>query len=422
MIFGYRVIINTENVGAPLTALNSSPSIYLGYDPNSIRGRTSPLYPPVSIQDIVGNVRATGDLKYIIVSNIVPKELVIGYICESFGDRAREAFSLTPGEYSNIVNNYRQYLEAVKDESAVKESYKHTIDRTILAKNNLVQSSNKINALRKLGMEDGKKKFVYENVVASDTDNRGEDIELGTIEITVDFLNKDICTISGTHPRNTSLMSNACHPHHIGPSTLCFGSMSPDILEAIDKVNVDVLQVLLHQFTHSYTSSDTAGKHWKLWSSDPSRLVEDDIYPDDDVVYSDVYGDYIPADDAVYVDHRDTYVYAADAVWSDVYGENIYLQDAVRAEDAGWILRDDEDYVLIDDEYYHIDDTCVDIHGDTVVHDNCVFSEALNEYILKEEAIEHGGQWYTEDTLPIEEEEEEETEEESTNVEPTNQE
>lgn len=405
MIFGCRVIINTKMITAFLEAFNNSPSIYLGYKPGSIHNRTIRLYPPISIQDIIGDIYATDDLKHIIVSNIVPKELVIGFICDSCGEEAIKAFSLTPGEFSNIVNNYHHYLEAIKDESVVKESYKHAIDRTILAKNNLTQSSNKINTLRKLGMEDGKKTFVYENVIASDTDDVGEDIELGTIEITVDFLNKKICAINGTHLKNTSLMSDACHPHHISLNTLCFGSMLPDIHEAIDGADVDVLQVLLHQFTHSYTSSDTAGKHWKLWSNDPSRLLEDDIYSDDDVVYSDVYSDYIPADDAVYIDHLDTYVYEADAVWSDVRGENIYRRDAVIAEDGEWILRDeDDDYVQIDDKYYPIGDTCVDIHGNRVVREDCVYSEVLNEYILEEEAVEHEGQWYTEDTLPVTEE------------------
>lgn len=307
-------------------------------------------------------------------------------VSESFYYKIRSAISSIEAAKTNIAAYKEKFTIACESKDKYQLDLKATIEG--------------LSRLSKLGYDDMKTTITFTNVVAEDTCREGRDIELGDLTFEVDFSENECFIKEGSFPKKTSWSNTSWHPHTVDTYQQCFGSMDLDIQEAIRTVNIDVLKVLLHKFAHSYTSSDSAGKDWKLWCDIETVYVDGELKFTDEVVFSNVLDRYLDIEAAEYISRIDDYVPSDDVVYSEHYGENIYSEHADEAEGYGWIEISDPDFEEVNGTYYHKDDLVDDINGDIQPISQCKYSTALDKYIHEDDAVEFEGDYYTSETLP----------------------
>lgn len=253
--------------------------------------------------------------------------------------------------------------------------------------------------LRKYKLDrDGDVYFEYNDVYAEDTEGEGEEIFLGDITIRANIYDQRFNIDSGTECRNGKYNSEAYHPHHLSNS-ICTGSNEADIIECLKTFELDVVAVLFDKFVHSYTSTDSAGGDWVKWC--------DDYDENEGKVYVPSRDDWYYEEDCIYSEYHEEDIYIDDSMYSVILNDYLLESESVVLEnDRGWMPLDHPEVVCIDGVYYYVEDVVTDINRDEVPKDDCEYSEALGEYILREDVIKYEGDFYTEDTLPTPEEDE----------------
>lgn len=284
----------------------------------------------------------------------------------------------------------------------------------------------KLNVLKKVPFNsNGNIEFTFENVVAEDTDAEGEDIELGTLVFEV-TLGGSVDIIQGDFPHPTEYNDNAYHPHHLS-GNVCMGTAGPDLIQAISDFDIDTARAIVYGFAHRYTSSDSAGKYWRRWAGldmddhegqyyVPSRDEwydeEDCAWSDnreewlhqDDCVYIDSRNDYYLTGDLVYLEYKAEYYHPEDTVWSErdqeTYHEDdvvdtregyIFSEDAVELHNGEWLHL--EEAVEYEGQYYDRLD-CVVIDGEQIPEQYTVWSDSLQQHLLKTDATQQeNGDW-----------------------------
>lgn len=322
----------------------------------------------------------------------------------------------------NYYNNFRD-----KYEKMIKSRHQfEKLKRDLVGKSYEVREheaiiklwKNRENILKRHNMGDGKKIFKFENVTAEDTCAEGDDIFLGDLEFQVDFLTMKVELISGTHERYTGY-GDVVHPHHLGGTQICLGSQTSDMNDAIMSMDADYVQILLSKFAESYTSDDDAGQWWTQWTEDKARVYveyEGEWYNRDEVVY-DRYGNALNEEYAVYIEEHEAYARMSECNDSRTYGRYIYHEDAVYSSVmSDYILKEDENIVELEygdgfalsthenvieykDKFYRKGMT-VDVDGERIPSEFTVYSNPLDRYLLTDTAVQHEGEWYTEDTIP----------------------
>lgn len=300
--------------------------------------------------------------------------------------KLRESIQL---EKNNIESNIRNYKSSLIREFA-------NIQTINLRFNYMIS---KEDLLLRYNLDDnGCVYFEFKNVIAEDTECIGEDIDLGNLKFRVSIFHTKAIIVEGTYKRSTQYSNSAHHPHDLG-GEICLGTQSSDFIQAVQSLDLQVVEAILSKFAHSYNSLDSAGTYWKKWAN---KKMEDD----EDMVWSEYHERDIPRANAIFVESREDY-FEADSIVYDNNGHAIYEGDAIMLENGfGWINGDDdEDYVTIKDNYYHVNDSniVIDIDDEYQLKSNCEYSESLNKYIVISDAIYHNEDWYTEDTLPNEE-------------------
>lgn len=276
---------------------------------------------------------------------------------------------------------------------------------------------NRDKVLKRYGIENGIKRFTFENVIAEDTCVDGEDIDLGTLTFEVNFLEHKWALIEGSNPRKTGWDENSFHPHQLSENSICLGSQDSDMVMAINGVEVEIVQAILHKFAHSYTSTDSAGRNWVKWTDNPGTVWseyhdedielseaiqtenEDWIFREESVTLDD--GRVFHEDSITYCEYHDESVYHEEAVYCPCVNSFVHQTKVVELADGHYAPLDLEGLLNFEDNFYTPSQTVEDIHGEIVPLNLCVYSHALGKYILIVEAIHHtDGNYYTSDTLP----------------------
>jgi hypothetical protein len=315
------------------------------------------------------------------------------------------------------IAKYQDYENAVHNTAVKKEEYVRAISRSQEAYEIYKLYLKRVGLLKKAGIANGVKYFIFEDVLAEDTCCDGDDIDLGMLKFKVDFNTNNVRIEEGSEPRSTP-WGSTFHPHDLN-DTVCLGSQSADMTEAITNIDVDVIQALLYKFAHSYTSSDSAGENWKKWTTSYEEEV-----------YSEYHGENIPVSEAAQLDNGD-WIRQEDSVilrdgrryprgwtnWSEYYDGYIdedtsvwsnHLDSYIEEEDdytiqllnGDWSVSDHDEVFEYDGNYYLEDETIEDINGNIVPKRLVVYSQVLQQHILSTEAIMRDGEYYTQDTLP----------------------
>lgn len=326
---------------------------------------------------------------------------------------------------------YEKYCDAKRYEMSSLPSAKSTYINAIRANQEkqraFEQAFIQLEEFDKYDIKNGKLIIVFKDVIAEDTEARGEDIELGTLEFTVDVFNSTVLLTDGTYAQDNYYNSSAFHPHQLSGS-ICLGTQESDMYEAIGNNEFGIVEAILYKFAHSYTSTDSAGKHWIKWKKDhvevPMVYVEHmgEEYPESETVHSDTYGEYILADNAIYLAYMSDYFLQEDVVHSSYEERDLYEEHAQYCElisdyahfdnvvelqnYRGWLPINHDEVAAVDNYYYHIDDVVTPLGSeDYAPKNNCVYSTTLGEYIHVSEAIFQDHDYYTADTLPAKKEE-----------------
>ena len=313
---------------------------------------------------------------------------------------------------------YKKHRDSVKTVASNKRNYISSLEQFEKTLAELSGFGRRQKLLKGLGIVNYLKIFEFNNVVAEDTCCDGEDIELGTLKFQVDFQKSTVKLIDGSNYRSTP-WGNTFHPHDLGSDGICLGSQSADMAEAIKNLEVDIIQVMLYKFAHSYTSSDSAGANWKKWTSE----FEEEVYSDyhgEDIPMSEAVqlynGDWIRQEDSVILrdgrryprgwtnwsEYYDEYIDEDTSVWSSHLNSYIEEEDdyTIQLLNGDWSVSDHDEVFEYDGNYYLEDETIEDINGNIVPKRLVVYSQVLQQHILSTEAIMRDGEYYTQDTLP----------------------
>jgi len=131
-----------------------------------------------------------------------------------------------------------------------------------------------------------------------------------------------------------------------------------------------------------------------------SRIHDDYLY-ENDVVHSSWYDDYILEDESVSVYNIETntldYVLEEDAVYSKFYDDYGYYQSHLIKEQSvysnyyeSYLLKDDKDTVFSKylNSYVDVNDhDLVEVDGDYIPSEDCVYSDYYNEWLIKDKAV-----------------------------------
>ena len=295
---------------------------------------------PRTILKIEADAMTTGSTQYM---NRVPNCFKTPY-----GKLISEEFALGSeiDQHRSSAENYRQnYINSLTQ-----------VNNAIALRDSFVSKASKY--LDKFQFVDGMFEMVFENVVAEDTCASGDDINLGTLKFGVSIRNKDVYLLDGEFAHDTQYRQGAFHPHQMSNRNLCFGSMSADVVQAVSDMDLDLVQVMLSKFAHSYSSNDSAGAYWKLWAG--LDMDEDDEYNDE----------------RCWVPSRDEYYDEDYVVWSEYYEEYLHQHDAVHSEvDETYYLPDDDEIVMLRDGDYTTYNNAVELFDESYVHDSVVTFE-----------------------------------------------
>lgn len=296
----------------------------------------------------------------------------------------------------DIVDNIRmRYTDAIDELQRAEEWYNLRLRKTKdIVKNYEISSS-------------GEVIMEFKDVVAEDTDAELDDIELGTLKFAVKLgdPNSKPKLIYGSNPRRTRFASPAYHPHQLDTNgTCCFGGHTAEIVQGLTMLQMDVVQAVLYNFAHSFTSSDEAGEHAKMWldidMEDIVELVTGGTAFDSEVTWSDREEGYILENDAVWSEFCQDSLLRESTVYSDADDSWIHEDDAIRMPNGEYVHQDSDCYTtLVTGEYAYDEDVVVDIEGDNRLMSECEYSNSMEEYISKDAAIEVDGDWYTEEYL-----------------------
>lgn len=247
----------------------------------------------------------------------------------------------------------------------------------------------------------------FEDVVAEDTDAELDDIELGTLKFAVKLGNSDFKPklIYGSNPKSTNFAVTAYHPHQLdSDGTCCFGGHTAELVEGLAMLQMDVVQAVLYNFAHSFTSSDEAGESAKVWLGEDMagvvELVTGGTAPESEAVWSDREEGYILDDEAVWSEFHQDSLIRERAVFSNTDDSWIHEDDVIEMPDGDYVHENSNNYrMLVSGEYAYTDDVVVDVDGDNRLNSECEYSSSMGEYIYKDNAIEVDGDWFTEEYL-----------------------
>lgn len=247
----------------------------------------------------------------------------------------------------------------------------------------------------------------FEDVVAEDTDAELDDIELGTLKFAVRLDNPEYQPrlIHGTNPQSTNFTANAYHPHQLDSSgRCCFGGHTAELVQGITMLQMDVVQAVLYNFAHSFTSSDEAGESAKAWlgidMEGVVELITGGTAPESEAVWSEREDGYILDDEAVWSEFSQDSLIRERAVFSNTDDSWIHEDDVIEMPDGDYVHEDSDNYRMLESgEYAYTDDVVVDVDGDNRLDSECEYSNNMGEFIYKDYAIEVDGDWYTEDYL-----------------------
>lgn len=334
---------------------------------------------------------------FMAVSGDVKPQEIAEYMCNN------NLFHYISNDYKNsVVGLLTIYKEHQSRQNTIQADITHHKQMLIQKFEELQRNKNFINKLiekrhelLKYDLDSNMNIYMtFQDVVASDTEGDGEDIDLGTLRFKISLTGHNVDIVEGTHSFYTEYNSEAYHPHHLN-DRVCLGSQEADVVEAISTLELDVLELLIKRFAFSYTSSDSAGAYWKVWAGlDMDDDEESGIYVESrDRYYSD--------DEVRWSEQDEQYYYFEDCYYSEIQYDYFHKDEVIELENGrGYVHESYGNCVEIDGSYYHIDDTITDIHEDYNIKENCEYSNALEQYIPKNEAISHEGDWYTENTLP----------------------
>ena len=228
----------------------------------------------------------------------------------------------------------------------------------------------------------------YENIVAEDVQCKGDPINLGTLTYGINFRNSQVTILDGTYKRN-GYCDNVFVPHQMSNNTLCFGTLGPDVQQAIVEFELDILIILLRKFSSVYNSNDDAGKKWKRWE-DAGRF------------YVPYLNKYIDEELCVRSEYQGCYLLKEDAVFNETFNSFIRLEDFLDLGERGLFSINGPDVVPIDGIYYHIDDVVINVHGVFMLKEHAIFLESKQAYYPLEDVIAYEDKYYLPHELPVE--------------------
>ena len=320
--------------------------------------------------------------------------------------------------FDNILSKHVSELVSSKHhESAMKRQYIDSVDSRIDKENKIEFIKKQLRPFRKslkkhanLSLSDNILYYTVENVVAEDVKSHGGDLDLGYLKFKIDLIGRSVKIVDGGSPMNYDPSSDEeyqdirYHPHDLGDGSICFGTMDSDIIAATNRIQIDVILILLTKWANSYNSEDVAGANYARWTGEYvdnenrnycERL--DEYYDDDDCIWSNHEDDYIPNERSVYSRPVDGYLWDDRVI--EVEGEQ-YPEDSdsIVEIDDDWYLKSDSNVICIDDEYYLIDsDEVQEINGDYYHESDCRYSNIMECHILASEAISHGDDYVTQE-------------------------
>lgn len=327
------------------------------------------------------------------------------------------------GMYTKMSQHYNYYSQSLSDAQNYMRHYVNCKNDSMSHYNRMLQVTKIFKNFEKFGIVDGRKVFEFSNVMAEDTDARGDDILIEKIMFEVNFENPAVYVIGGENPKD-GYSSGVYHPHQLSGGSICLGSQESDFYEAVGNVDVDIVHAILSKFVSAYTSSDSAGATWVAWAGKVWSDWYDDYINEEDSVWSDIDGCRILTMDAVEViggggwAHSDSdniewsewyekHIDRSDAVYSEYMNTYILADDAVQLTTCdGYIHADHEDIRTFNDGVYTVDEMVTDIEGNEVPEAECLWGSTLEAWILSDSAINYDGDYYTESTLPNEDKEE----------------
>ena len=295
----------------------------------------------------------------------------------------------------NVDNIRMRYINAIDELQRAEEMYNLKLRKTKdIVKNYEINSS-------------GEVIIEFEDVVAEDTDAELDDIELGTLKFAVklDDPGYQPRLIHGTNPQSTMFTSNSYHPHQLDSNgRCCFGGHTAELVQGLAMFQMDVVQAVLYNFAHSFTSSDEAGGSARVWLGEEMEgiveLVTGGTAHESEAVWSDREEGYILDGDSEWSEFSQDYLLREGAVYSDVDNSWIHEAEAVEMPDGEYVHEDSDAYTrLHSGELAYADDVVEDIDGDNRLISECEYSNSMREYIHKDVAIEVDGDWYTEEYL-----------------------
>lgn len=299
---------------------------------------------------------------------------------------------------SNLVNASREHVEHVNGFDVLRKRY---------------------NILKRNGLLSGVKEYIFENVIAEDSNAVGPDIDLGTLRFKVDFKKSKVELLD--HPdsreRVTPFNPRSKHPHQMNPG-ICLGTQEADFYLALENWDVSIVEALLYKFAYSYNSMDGAGNKYGLWEKEMvidaggtfNILLEE-------AVNSEKAGGWILRTEAVEIygtgsdnwyykrycklcTNTDTWYPESEVILSTLIGTYIPIEGAVELENGkGWVPADYDKMIQYRRKYYHLDDTVEMPDSRRIPESYVVFSVPMDQYILKSTAVEHEGKSYTKEAL-----------------------
>lgn len=358
---------------------------------------TAHVYNGFYILDCIGDLKPAADERIELEKSIAKLSSFEEYITDEYklliitGD---DDFELS-GKRDAVDGLRMRYINAIDELQRAEEWNKLKLRKAKdIVKNYEINSS-------------GEVIIEFEDVVAEDTEAELDDIELGTLKFAVKLDNPEYQPrlIYGTNPQSTNFTANAYHPHQLdGNGRCCFGGHTAELVQGLTMLQMDVVQAVLYNFAHSFTSSDEAGESAKVWLGMDMEgvvdLVTGGTAPESEAVWSEREYGYILENDAVWSEFAQDSLLREGAVYSDVDNSWIHEDDAVVMPDGEYVHEDSDAYVVLHSgEYAYAEDAIVNIDGDNMLISECEYSHSMGEYINKEAAIEVDGDWYTEEYL-----------------------
>lgn len=306
--------------------------------------------------------------------------------------------TLLTSKVERDILNYKQNLELIREQftDAVENLATNEAARDVLVK--------KIHLYKnRYKFSQGLFHFVYDDVIAEDSQADGDDIDLGSLTYEVDVMRKTVKFKSGSNPKTTQYKTGAFHPHHMSDDSLCLGSLEPDVRECITNMDLDVLDILLSKFSKSYTSSDSAGKYWKEWIREGSTNDEEQ---DEYTHFCEMRQEYYHEDNLNWSEEYEEWFHVDDSQWSE--WEQDYLitlpeNDRLARElHDGQYCRPENAIELANGEFAHEEDTdVINFRSGLYLKSDTIYSELLDVSIPAELALSTVDGWITSEELIV---------------------